>query len=79
MFLKVSPMKGVMRFGKKGMLIPRYVGPFKILKRVDKMAYDLELPAELEVMPPVFHISLLYKMCRLSNLRSAIRECGCER
>ena len=39
-FLKVSPMKGVMRFGKKGKLSPRYVGPYKILKRVGKVAYE---------------------------------------
>ena len=44
-FLKVSPMKGVMRFGKKVKLSPRYVGPYKILKRVGKVAYELELPA----------------------------------
>ena len=48
-----------MRFGKKGKLNPRYVGPYKILKRVGKVAYALELPAELAVVNPVFHISLL--------------------
>ncbi|KAH0685656.1 hypothetical protein KY290_019658 [Solanum tuberosum] len=58
-FLKLSPMKGVMRFEKKGNLSPRYVGPYRILKRVGKMAYELELPAELAA--PVFHISLLKK------------------
>ncbi|WMV13869.1 hypothetical protein MTR67_007254 [Solanum verrucosum] len=45
-----------MRFGKKGKLIPRYVGPYKIFKRVDKVAYELEL---LAAVHPVFHISLL--------------------
>ncbi|TMW85842.1 hypothetical protein EJD97_022394 [Solanum chilense] len=60
-FLKVSPMKGVMRFGKKGKLSPRYVGPYKFLKRVGKVEYELELPAKLATVHPVFHISLLNK------------------
>ena len=60
-FLKVSPMKGVMRFGKKGKLSPRYVGLYKILKRIVKVAYELELPAYLATVHPVFHISLLKK------------------
>ena len=51
-------MKGVMRFGKKGKLSPRCVGPYKIL---NKVSYELELPAELAVVHPVFHISLLKK------------------
>ena len=41
-YLKVSPMKGMMRFGKKGKLSPRYVGPYKIFKRIGKVAYELE-------------------------------------
>ncbi|GKB98296.1 putative reverse transcriptase domain-containing protein [Tanacetum coccineum] len=45
--LKVSPWKGVMRFGKKGKLAPRYVGPFEILERIDPVAYRLRLPKEL--------------------------------
>ena len=59
--LKVSPMKGVMRLGKKGKLSPRYVGPYKILKRVGKVACELELPAKLATVHLVFHISLLKK------------------
>ena len=55
-------MKGVMRFEKKGKLSPRYVGPYKILKRVGKVAYNLELPSELVVVHPVLHISL-FKKC----------------
>ncbi|XP_069144094.1 uncharacterized protein [Solanum lycopersicum] len=60
-FLKVSPMKGVMRFDKKGKLSPRYVGPYKIMKRVGKVVYKLELSVELATVHPVFHISPLKK------------------
>ena len=48
MFLKVSPMKGVMRFGKKGKLSPRYIGPYKIIHTAGTVAYELELPSELK-------------------------------
>ena len=60
-YLKVSPMKGVMRFGKKGKLSPRYIGPYRIAKRIGNVAYELELPQELAVVHPVFHISMLKK------------------
>ncbi|WMV19461.1 hypothetical protein MTR67_012846 [Solanum verrucosum] len=50
-----------MRFGKKGKLNPRYIGPYKILKRVWKMAYELELPTELTAVHLFFHVSLLKK------------------
>ncbi|GJT54107.1 putative reverse transcriptase domain-containing protein [Tanacetum coccineum] len=49
--LKVSPWKGVVRFGKRGKLNPRYVGPFKVLEKVGEVAYKLELPEELRVKP----------------------------
>ncbi|WMV51488.1 hypothetical protein MTR67_044873 [Solanum verrucosum] len=54
-------MKGVMRFGKKGNLSPRYIGPYRISKRIGNVAYELELPQELAVVHPVFHISMLKK------------------
>ncbi|WMV37414.1 hypothetical protein MTR67_030799 [Solanum verrucosum] len=60
-YLKVSPMKGVMRFGKKGKLSPRYIDPYIISKRVGNVAYELELPQELAAVHPVFHISMLKK------------------
>ncbi|WMV33148.1 hypothetical protein MTR67_026533 [Solanum verrucosum] len=60
-FQKVSPMKGVIRFGKKGKLSPRYVSPYKILNGVGKVSDELELPAELAAVHLVFNISLLKK------------------
>ncbi|XP_070054657.1 uncharacterized protein [Nicotiana tomentosiformis] len=58
-FLKVSPMKGVMRFGKEGNLSPRYIGPYKIICRVGQVAYELDLPSKLESVHPVFHVPIL--------------------
>ncbi|XP_059302182.1 uncharacterized protein LOC132054138 [Lycium ferocissimum] len=58
-FLKVSPMKGVMRFGRKGKLSPRFIGPYEILRRIGKVAYELKLPSEMAMMHPVFHILIL--------------------
>ncbi|XP_055826385.1 uncharacterized protein LOC129894762 [Solanum dulcamara] len=60
-FLKVSPMKYVMRFGRKGKLSPRYIGPYQIVHRVGQVAYELELLANLEAVHPVFHVSILRK------------------
>ncbi|KAD6796213.1 hypothetical protein E3N88_07109 [Mikania micrantha] len=57
----ISPWKGVIRFGKKGKLAPRYVGPFKILERIGKVAYKLELPPELSNVHSTFHVSNLRK------------------
>ncbi|WVZ97659.1 hypothetical protein U9M48_043174 [Paspalum notatum var. saurae] len=64
-YLRVSPMKGVHRFGVKGKLAPRYVGPFKIIERCGAVAYRLELPPHLAAVHDVFHVSQLKKCLRV--------------
>ncbi|GJV79316.1 putative reverse transcriptase domain-containing protein [Tanacetum coccineum] len=59
--LKVSPWKGVIRFGKKGKLAPRFVGPFEIIEKVSTVAYRLDLPEELNGVHDTFHVSNLKK------------------
>ena len=59
--LKVSPTKGVMRFGVRGKLSPRYVGPFEILEKIGAVAYRLALPPSLAGVHNVFHVSMLRK------------------
>ena len=58
-FLKVSPWKGKMRFGKKGKLSPRFIGPFEVLRRVGEVAYEIVLPLKLGHVHNVFHVSVL--------------------
>ncbi|XP_074327590.1 uncharacterized protein LOC141665503 [Apium graveolens] len=58
-FLKVSPWKGVMRFGNKGQLSSRYMGPSEVIKRVGPLAYKLALPLELSQIYNVFYVSML--------------------
>ncbi|XP_073049466.1 uncharacterized protein [Primulina eburnea] len=60
-FIKIAPLKGVMRFGKKGKLSPRYIGPFEILDKIGDRAYRLALPPDLDRMHNFFHVSMLRK------------------
>ena len=60
-YLKISPIKGVVRFCKKRKLSPCYVDPYEILQRVGKVAYELKLPGELALVHPIFHVSMLKK------------------
>ena len=62
-FLKIIARRGMIRQGKWDKLGPRYVGPFKIIKRIGKVAYKLELPQSLGGMHDVFHVSRLKKYC----------------
>ncbi|KAL0562084.1 hypothetical protein IC582_002534 [Cucumis melo] len=60
-FLKVAPMRGVLRFERRGKLSPRFVGPFEILERIGPVAYRLALPPSLSTVHDVFHVSMLKK------------------
>ncbi|KAL4016882.1 hypothetical protein IC575_024544 [Cucumis melo] len=60
-FLKVAPMKGVVRFERRGKLSPRFVGSFEILERIGPVAYRLALPPSLSAVHDVFHVSMLRK------------------
>ncbi|GJT14693.1 putative reverse transcriptase domain-containing protein [Tanacetum coccineum] len=72
--LKVSPWNGVVHFGKKGKLAPRYVGPFEILERISPVAYRLRLPEELIGVHDTFHVSNLKKCLGNGNLHVPLNE-----
>ncbi len=64
-YLKVSPIRGVRRFGVKGKLAPRYVGPYQIQAKRGEVAYQLSLPENLSAVHNVFHVSQLKKCLRV--------------
>ncbi|GJW13657.1 hypothetical protein Tco_0017790, partial [Tanacetum coccineum] len=72
--LKVSPCKGVVRFGKKGKLSPRFVGPFEIVEKVGPVAYRLDLPEELNSVHDTFHMSNLKKCLADPTLQVPLDE-----
>nr|GEV41257.1 hypothetical protein [Tanacetum cinerariifolium] len=72
--LKVSPWKGVLRFGKKEKLVPRFVGPFEIVEKVGPVAYSLDLPEELNGVHDTFHVSNLKKCLADPTLQVPLDE-----
>ncbi|GKE05446.1 putative reverse transcriptase domain-containing protein [Tanacetum coccineum] len=72
--LKVSPWKGVVRFGKKGKLAPRYVGPFEILERIGPVAYQLRFPEELSGVYDTLHVPNLKKCLADASLHVPLNE-----
>ncbi|GJX51914.1 hypothetical protein Tco_0280283 [Tanacetum coccineum] len=72
--LKVSPWKGVVHFGKRGKLNPRYVGPFNVIERVRTVAYKLELPQQLSRVHNTFHVSNLKKCLSGESLMIPLEE-----
>ena len=71
-FLKISPWKSVLRFGKQGKLSPRYIGPYEIVSKVGPVAYNLKLPPELSRIHDTFHVSMLRKY--ISDPSHVLRE-----
>ena len=71
-FLKISPWKGVLRFGKRGKLSPRFIGPYEIVSKVGPIAYKLKLPLELSRIHDTFHVSMLRKY--ISDPSHVLRE-----
>jgi hypothetical protein len=74
-YLKVSPIRGVRRFGVRGKLAPRYIGPYQILSRRGEVAYQLSLPEKLSAVHDVFHVSQLKKCLRVRISSVCQRSC----
>ncbi|GKE21413.1 hypothetical protein Tco_1432925, partial [Tanacetum coccineum] len=72
--LKVTPWKGVVRFGKKGKIALRYIGPFEILEKIGLVVYRLRLPEELNSVHGKFHVSNLKKCLVDANLHVPLSE-----
>ena len=72
-YLRVSPLRGVKRFGIKGKLAPRFIGPYKILSRKGEVAYELELPEVLSAVHKVFHVSQL-KKCHPEVAKTSLKD-----
>ncbi|GJY71343.1 putative reverse transcriptase domain-containing protein [Tanacetum coccineum] len=72
--LKVSPRNGIFRFGKRGKLNPRYIGPFKILERIGLVAYKLEIPEKFSSIHNTFHVSNLKKCLSDESLIIPMKE-----
>jgi hypothetical protein len=64
-YLRVSPTRGVQRFGIKGKLAPRYIGPFEITEVCGPVAYRLQLPPQLMAVHDIFHVSQLRKCVKI--------------
>jgi hypothetical protein len=77
-YLKVSPMKGVTRFGVKGKLAPLYIGPFLILEQCGPVAYRLQLPETLSAVHNVFHVSQLKKCLRVPDQTIEVTDVALE-
>ncbi|GJV23304.1 hypothetical protein Tco_1375999 [Tanacetum coccineum] len=72
--LKASPWKGVVRFGKKGKLAPRFIGPFEIIEKIGSVAYELDFPEELDGVHDTFHVLNLKKCLADPTLQVPLDE-----
>jgi hypothetical protein len=77
-YLKVSPMNGVSRFGVKGKLAPRYIGPFPILEQCGPVAYRFQLPETLSAVHNVFHVTQLKKCLRVPDRTIEVMDVALE-
>jgi hypothetical protein len=73
-YLKVSPLRGIRRFKVKGKMPPRFIGPFRVFRRVGEMAYQLELADNLSDVHDVFHVSQLKKCLRVPEEQLPMKD-----